>query len=90
MSKAGPKKKRGRPRTKAATTLEPDLTVGQAAQQLAVSRRTLLRLIDAGELAAYDAQTDPAKGHRMLRVTRAALGEFKAARTILTPGEDGS
>ena len=91
MSKAGPTKKRGRPRTKTAagSSAGPrgaDLTVDDVARELAVSRRTAERLIATGEIAAYDARPDPTRGRRMLRVTPRSLEEFKAARTILTPG----
>lgn len=49
---------------------KPDLTIAEAAENMNVSRRTVLRLMDRGELLFY-------RVGRLRRVTPDALAEFK-------------
>lgn len=61
------------------------LTVAEAAAEAAVVPKHVHRLIDAGELAAFTVNVDPASARREWRVPAESLGKFKADRAGRPP-----
>jgi len=63
----------------ATTYPTPDLSVDAVADEFAVERKTILALIHAGELEAFDARR-PGARRALYRITRAALDDFRERR----------
>lgn len=64
---------------------ERDMTVGEAAEALRVSRNTVIQRIKDGKLQAYNVGTE---GHAVWRIPPSALERFRAlASNVTTPQE---
>jgi excisionase family DNA binding protein len=59
----------------------PDLTVRETAAELNCTEKNVRNLIDRGHLAAIR------YGTRFVRIPRAALDEFRAAHSTITPAQ---